>query len=168
MKLKFFKKIRTNVFYIKALRRALKDNCFSEERNFEGINYIYSPDTVLLNGATIAITTEFLGEKIIFVDDLFESATDEVKRFTLYHELGHQNLNHIERIGSMEESIKEIRKRNKKDYISEFELEADAYAFSICGLNSALKTFDYMEKVLASFGIENYEIVQRKKAILNK
>lgn len=136
-----------------------------EQRELNGIVYFNSDLHVKAFGAKYAFTAKNLfGQLIIFTDDDFETLPEDVRLFTLYHELGHVENGDLER--PAEELQKVLRERNRKS-VNEMELKADEYAVRKTSIETALKSMELFKKTVKEMGLPTKEVKQRIKYIKN-
>lgn len=100
---------------------------------------------------------------MILVDNLFETLPKNLKKAILYHEIGHQVNGDLEK--SDEELRSEFKKRNKKNYLSPQEVEADKYACKMTSKEDMIEMFDTLEGVYIKYGAPTTEIVRRREII---
>lgn len=136
--------------------------------SIDGIRYIVCSDLVLVKGAVVAFAAKnLLNQNIIVVDDYFVNADDDIKRCILHHELGHIINGDVEwATNNSKEAKKEMKRRNKKNYLSERELKADENAYNNCGYENMMKMFDFLEEIFNEIGMKPTEIIKRRNSII--
>lgn len=134
------------------------------QKELDGITYFNSDLYVKACGARITYTAKTtFGETIILTDDEFETLPKDLRKFILYHELGHQINGDLNR--PVEELQKVMRNRNRRK-VSEMELKADEYALSKTDLETALRVMDFLKDLTKRLGLSSAEIKQRRKYLL--
>jgi len=96
----------------------------------------------------------------IVVDEHFIILPTEMKKFFLYHELGHHDLGHINE-ENVQGRIKKRKSMALDGKVSEEELQADAYAARRVGTNTAINSLKYVLDNLQN--IEIGELILRIK-----
>lgn len=135
-----------------------------KERELDGITYFSNDIIVKASGARVAYTAKTIyGETIILTDNDFDTYPKDVRKFILYHEIGHQINGDLDR--PVEELQKVLRNRNRRK-VSEMELKADEYALSKTDLETALKVMDHLIDLTKRLGLSSVEIKQRRKHLI--
>ena len=126
--------------------------------NLYGVMVLYAPELCRDEGITVAATD---GDRI-FVTDSFFTFSEDVQKFILYHELGHQALGHTE-FGFFKSMLVYLEKRLKG--YSKRELEADAWAINKLGGRLAEKALlETREYIYRKYG-RNIDLTELNKRI---
>lgn len=161
---KIIAQIKVSVECIKAQVKLAKGDFDVTLRYLDEIAYYVSDVQVRSTGGCIALTCkDIFGQPIILVDNLFETLPKNLKKAILYHEIGHQVNGDLEK--SDEELRSEFKKRNKKNYLSQQEVEADKYACKMTSKEDMIEMFDTLEGIYNNYGAPTIEIVRRREII---
>lgn len=128
-------------------------NPFCEVKNFNGINYAIQESDTFVHGnfsLLCGVTKSENGVYIIFTDSYFRTLPKKAQDFFIYHEIGHMVYNSLQK----DRNILGIRKRIVHD-----EIQADAFAASAVGIDTAIKSLKFVEKNIV--GVNKKELRKR-------
>ena len=117
-----------------------------EEITPEGYVIRHNTLGLMSNGISVAgctiVKIGFRPVPFIMTDALFDTMTEETKRFIINHELGHFHCHKNKLLG-----IEESNERN-----DEMEFEADEYSANIIGIENAIKALKEIKETLDILG----------------
>ena len=144
---RIFKGIKLNMEIIIGIKDDNND-LFIKPEEITPEGYVIRHNTLRLmsNGISVAgctiVKIGFRPVPFIMTDALFDTMTEETKRFIINHELGHFHCHKNKLLG-----IEESNERN-----DEMEFEADEYSANIIGIENAIKALKEIKETLDILG----------------
>lgn len=144
---RIFKGIKLNMEVIIGIKDDNNDLFIKpEEITPEGYVIRHNTLGLMSNGISVAgctiVKIGFRPVPFIMTDALFDTMTEETKRFIINHELGHFHCHKNKLLG-----IEESNERN-----DEMEFEADEYSANIIGIENAIKALKEIKETLDILG----------------